>query len=98
MLYELMVQRNNGIIYLLPILSFPDVDRWKSGSACGAKRLNLPHCERDRESDIKFSFVGMCDALMQMFDLRQIYTSLRIRFITLSDLDVDWLITDILSI
>lgn len=67
-----------------------EVGHW---SSCGAERLNLPHCERDKESAIKFYFVGMCDALMQIFDLRQINTSLRIRFITLSDLAVDWLIT-----
>lgn len=60
------------------------------GSACGAKRLNLPTVNEIRS---RFCFVGMCDALMQMFDFRQINMSLRIRFIILSDLGVDWLIT-----
>lgn len=43
------------------------VDCW---SAFGAKRLNLPNCEQDKESAIEFCFVGMCDALLQMFDLK----------------------------
>lgn len=62
------------------------VDCW---SAFGAKRLNLPNCEQDKESAIEFCFVGMCDALLQMFDLRHNNTSLWIRFKTLSDLNVD---------
>ena len=56
------------------------------GSAVGTNRLNLAHCERERQSEIEFDLDGMYFALIKMLCLRYVRTSLRTIVMTLGDL------------
>ena len=65
------------------------------GSAVGTNRLNLAHCERERQSEIEFDLLvdGMYFALIKMLCLRYVRTSLRTIVMTLGDLNVLLLMT-----